>query len=130
MAHPEIVVGCTMAPPAIASNAITFDDVTVVLGVLADKDATGIIRALAPIATRFQVTQSSSERAIPAERLEELVAELTETSVSHEFADLESAIGEARAWAAAEPRRAVLVTGSITMIGDALVLAEEQGWKR
>jgi dihydrofolate synthase/folylpolyglutamate synthase len=108
----------------------TFDDVTVVLGVLADKDARGIIRALAPIATKFQVTQSSSERAIPAERLEELVAELTESGVSHEFGVLESAIDEARRGASAARRRAVLVTGSIKMIGDALVLAEEQGWKR
>jgi dihydrofolate synthase/folylpolyglutamate synthase len=108
----------------------TFDEVTIVLGVLADKDARGIVRALAPIATRFQVTQSSSERAIPAERLEELVAELTESGVSHEFDDLESALDDAREWAAAAPRRAVLVTGSITMIGDTLVLAEQQGWKR
>ena len=108
----------------------TFDEVTVVLGVLADKDARGIIRALAPVAARFQVTQSSSERAIPAERLEELVAELTDSGVSHEFHDLQSALGDARAWAEAAPRRAVLVTGSITMIGDTLVLAEEQGWKR
>jgi dihydrofolate synthase/folylpolyglutamate synthase len=121
--------GATALAKAIGSY-FTFDDVTVVLGVLADKDARGIIRALAPIATKFQVTQSSSERAIPAERLEELVAELTESGVSHEFGDLESAIDEARTWASAAPRRAVLVTGSITMIGDALVLAEEQGWKR
>ncbi|MEO7122875.1 MAG: cyanophycin synthetase, partial [Lacisediminihabitans sp.] len=108
----------------------TFDEITIVLGVLADKDARGIVGALAPVATRFMVTQSSSERAIPADRLEELVAELTATGVSHEFDDLESALDEAREWAAAAPRRAVLVTGSITMIGDALVLAEVQGWKR
>jgi len=108
----------------------TFDEVTVVLGVLADKDARGIVRALAPIAAKFQVTQSSSERAIPADRLEELVAELTESGVSHEFDDLESALDDAREWAAAAPRRAVLVTGSITMIGDTLVLAGERGWKR
>ncbi len=108
----------------------TFDELTIVLGVLADKDARGIVRALAPVATRFQVTRSSSERAVPVEQLEELVAELTETGVSHEFEDLESALDDAREWAAAAPRRAVLVTGSITMIGDALVLAEEQGWKR
>jgi dihydrofolate synthase/folylpolyglutamate synthase len=112
------------------SSYFTFDELTIVLGILADKDASGIVCALAPVATRFLVTQSSSERAIPAERLEELVAELTESGVSHEFDDLESALGEAREWAAAAPRRAVLVTGSITMIGDALVLAEEQGWKR
>jgi dihydrofolate synthase/folylpolyglutamate synthase len=108
----------------------TFDEITIVLGILADKDARGIVRALAPIAARFQVTQSSSERAVPAERLEELVAELTESGVSHEFDDLESALDDAREWANAAPRRAVLVTGSITMIGDTLVLAEEQGWKR
>ena len=108
----------------------TFDDITIVLGILTDKDARGIITALAPVAARFQVTQSSSERAVPAEELEEIVRELTESGVSHEFDTLESAIEDARAWASEAPRRAVLVTGSITMIGDALLLAEEQGWKR
>ncbi len=108
----------------------TFDEITIVLGILADKDARGIITALAPVAARFQVTQSSSERAVPAEELEDLVRELTESGVSHEFDTLESAIEDARAWAAEAPRRAVLITGSITMIGDALALAEEQGWKR
>ena len=53
-----------------------------------------------------------------------------DSGVSHEFHDLQSALEDARAWAEAAPRRAVLVTGSITMIGDTLVLAEEQGWKR
>jgi dihydrofolate synthase/folylpolyglutamate synthase len=107
----------------------TFDEVAVVLGVLADKDAAGIIRALAPIATRFLVTESSSDRAVPAEELSELVRELTEDG-SHEFDDLESALEDARAWADAAPGRAVLVTGSITLIGDTLELADEQGWKR
>jgi dihydrofolate synthase/folylpolyglutamate synthase len=108
----------------------TFDEVAVVLGVLADKDAAGIITALAPIATRFLVTESSSDRAVPAGELSELVRELTDGGISEEFDSLESAIEDARVWADAAPRRAVLVTGSITLIGDTLELADEQGWKR
>ncbi|MEO6943239.1 MAG: folylpolyglutamate synthase/dihydrofolate synthase family protein [Lacisediminihabitans sp.] len=121
--------GATALAKAIGSY-FTFDEITIVLGILADKDARGIITALAPVAARFQVTQSSSERAVPAEDLEEIVRELTESGVSHEFHTLEAAIEDARGWALEAPRRAVLITGSITMIGDALVLAEEQGWKR
>jgi dihydrofolate synthase/folylpolyglutamate synthase len=108
----------------------TFDEVAVVLGVLADKDAAGIITAIAPVATRFLVTESSSDRAVPAEELSELVRELTDGGISEEFDTLESAIEDARVWADAAPRRAVLVTGSITLIGDTLELADEQGWKR
>jgi dihydrofolate synthase/folylpolyglutamate synthase len=108
----------------------TFDEVAVVFGVLADKDAAGIITALAPIATRFLVTESSSDRAVPAGELSELVRDLTDGGISEEFDNLESAIEDARAWADAAPRRAVLVTGSITLIGDTLELADEQGWKR
>ncbi len=32
-------------------------------------------------------------------------------------------------WAAERPRRAVVVTGSITLVADALARAEEGGWK-
>jgi dihydrofolate synthase / folylpolyglutamate synthase len=35
----------------------------------------------------------------------------------------------AREWASEEPRRAVVVTGSITLVGDAIQLAEREGWK-
>ncbi|MDQ1554610.1 MAG: dihydrofolate synthase / folylpolyglutamate synthase [Microbacteriaceae bacterium] len=134
--EPTVLVDAAHNPAGAAALAkalgtyFTFDEVAVVLGVLADKDAAGIIAALAPIATRFLVTQSSSDRAVPADELSELVRELTDSGISHEFDDLESAIEDARSWADAAPRRAVLVTGSITLIGDTLELADEQGWKR
>jgi dihydrofolate synthase/folylpolyglutamate synthase len=108
----------------------TFDEVAVVIGVLGDKDAGGIIRALLPVASRFLVTTSTSERAIPAEELVELVRENAPDGESDEYDTLEAAIEDARAWAEQAPRRAVLVTGSITLVADTLVLAEEQGWKR
>jgi len=105
----------------------TFDEVAVVLGVLADKDAAGIIAALAPVATFFVATQSGSDRAIPAEELAELVRDAgAEVSEGENFAE---AVAEARAWAAKAPKRAVLVTGSITLIGEAIALAADEGWK-
>jgi dihydrofolate synthase / folylpolyglutamate synthase len=105
----------------------TFDEIAVVLGILEDKDAAGIIAALAPVATVFVATQSGSDRAVPADELAELVresgAEVSETETVAE------ALAEAREWAAREPKRAVLVTGSITLVGEAVALAAEQGWK-
>src|SRR5690606_15455328 len=42
-----------------------FDEIALVIGVLADKDARGIIAELGALATQVVVTQSHSERAIP-----------------------------------------------------------------
>lgn len=98
----------------------------IVLGVLRDKDALGIVRELAAVAARIQVTASTSERAIPADELAELVAEEgVEHAVSDEPAE---AIEELRAWAAEAPGRGVLVTGSITLVADAMALARDAGW--
>src|SRR5690606_10411926 len=41
-----------------------FDEVAVVVGVLEDKDLDGIVAALRPLASRFHVTQSGSDRAV------------------------------------------------------------------
>lgn len=108
----------------------SFRELAIVLGVLEDKDARGIVTALAPLAVRFHVTQSHSERAIPYGELAELVLELTREDATYPFATLDDAIAGAREWAQEEPGRGVLVTGSITLIGEAIELATEQGWKR
>jgi len=108
----------------------TFDEVTIVLGVLRDKDAAGIIRALAPVTERFHLTQSQSDRAISYEELAELALELTHQDAVYQFESFELAMQDARAWAAQAPRRAVIVTGSITLVGEAIALATSEGWKR
>jgi dihydrofolate synthase/folylpolyglutamate synthase len=46
-----------------------------------------------------------------------------------QFEDLGEAVGAAREWAAEGPSRAVLITGSITLVGEALALADAGGWK-
>jgi dihydrofolate synthase/folylpolyglutamate synthase len=106
----------------------TFEEVVVVIGVLQDKDARGILHALAPIATRFIATKSQSERAVASADLAELVREVA-TDVTEEDS-FDDALRDARSWAAQKTGRAVLVTGSITLVGEAIALANSEGWKR
>ena len=106
-----------------------FDEITFVLGVLGDKDAPGIIAELAPLAERIHATQSGSDRAIPYAELAELVLEGTHEDATYQYETLEHAVQAAREWAMEGPKRAVVVTGSITLVGDAIALAASQGWK-
>jgi dihydrofolate synthase/folylpolyglutamate synthase len=105
-----------------------FDEWAVVLGVLADKDAHGIVAELAPIASRFDVTRSTSERAIGVGDLVAIVEREASGGVEA-HGTLADAVDAARAWASEAPKRAVVVTGSITLVGDAIQLAEAEGWK-
>jgi len=106
-----------------------FDEFAIVIGVLADKDAQGIIAELAALAARMDVTQSSSERAIPSDELAELVRTEVEPDLVFEHPDAADAVEAARVWASESPRRAVIVTGSITLVGDTIAIAREGGWK-
>jgi dihydrofolate synthase/folylpolyglutamate synthase len=118
--------GASALASAIGSY-FTFEEVAVVIGVLEDKDADGIVAALAPIATRFYVTQSESERAIDADDLAYIVREHTEEVYVDESP--ETALEAARDWANDGAKRAVLVTGSITLVGDAIRLGVLGKWK-
>ena len=105
-----------------------FDEIVAVVGILADKDATGIIAALAPRVTRFHVTQSQSERAIGVDDLADLVAGVGSEESTIRFDDLGQALDSARDWALEAPKRAVIVTGSITLVGEAITLADAREW--
>ena len=132
---PTVIVDAAHNPHGAAALAaalgtyFTFDEIVVVLGVLQDKDAAGIVAALAPVAARFNVTQSQSERAVPHDQLAELVVEHADQDSTYQFETFEQAVADARAWAAESDRRAVLVTGSITLVGEAIALAGSERWK-
>ena len=132
---PTVIVDAAHNPHGAAALAaalgtyFTFDEIVVVLGVLQDKDAAGIVAALAPVAARFNVTQSQSERAVPHDQLAELVVEHAGQDSTYQFETFEQAVADARAWAAESDRRAVLVTGSITLVGEAIALAGSERWK-
>ena len=118
-----------LALAAAVSRYFTFSEIAVVLGVLEDKDARGIIAALAPIASRFYVTASQSDRAIDFDTLSELVREIAGEDLAFPVSTIDVALADARTWAAGADSRAVLVTGSITLVGEAMVLAKNEGWK-
>ncbi|AYG05131.1 bifunctional folylpolyglutamate synthase/dihydrofolate synthase [Gryllotalpicola protaetiae] len=132
--EPTVIVDAAHNPAGAATlraaldRFFDFDEVAVVLGILKDKDAHGIIDELAQAASLLIVTQSHSERARPAEDLAEDIYEWTQEHVE-EVDDLGEAIEAARAWALKGEKRAVVVTGSITLVGEAMTLAEQRGWR-
>ena len=105
-----------------------FDELVIVLGVLGDKDAGGIIRALEPTGARFVVTRSESERAVPAGELAASVASIIGADRVDVVERLDDALDEARDWASRAEKRGVVVTGSITLVGDAMAIAEDREW--
>ncbi len=133
--EPTVLVDAAHNPHGAASLAAAmgtyfdFDELVLVLGVLADKDAHGIVSELAAMSTQVIVTQSGSERAIPADELAEIVRQEVEPSRVEVEPDAAAALDAARAWAQQSPRRAVVVTGSITLVGEVIDLAEDGGWK-
>ncbi|MBO9578543.1 MAG: bifunctional folylpolyglutamate synthase/dihydrofolate synthase [Microbacteriaceae bacterium] len=102
------------------SRYFDFDEVAFVVGILADKDAAGVVAELAPVASRWFPTASGSDRALPAEEIAELLAE---TGIEQEEPlPIAEALRAAQEWAREAPRRAVVIAGSITLVGEVLAM--------
>ncbi len=84
-------------------------DLTLVLGVLADKDAYGIVQVLAPLFKNIVVTKSTSDRALAPEDLAQLVEQACNTKPR-----ITQSIQEAKQLLQNEP---FIATGSITVAG-------------
>ncbi|MBW9094775.1 bifunctional folylpolyglutamate synthase/dihydrofolate synthase [Microbacterium jejuense] len=108
-------------------ESFDFDEWGVVLGVLSDKDAAGIVDAIAPVAAHVFATSPDSDRAEDADAIADL-AEAHDLRVSV-HRDLAEAADAARAWAAASDRRAVVIAGSVVLAGEALTLSAAEDWK-
>lgn len=130
---PTVLVDAAHNPHGAAALAealrtvFDFDEWGIVLGVLGDKDAAGIVRALTPVATEVFVTAPDSERADDPDALADLVEEAGLRASVHR--DLEDAATAARRWAAASDRRAVVIAGSVVLAGEAIGLAAREDWK-
>jgi len=93
--------------------------VTFVIGVLADKDAGGILAALRPLAARVILTAATNPRAATPEALRPLLpaGARVDTARSPQAA-LAMAIAE-------DPLGIVCVAGSLSLIGDVLAAADD-----
>ena len=97
----------------------------VVLGVLEDKDAAGMLAALLGACERAWFTAPSSSRALSPAALESLARQLGfEAAVSEPRPQV--ALTEARRWAR-ERGGAVLATGSVYLVGELLGALDESG---
>lgn len=114
---------------AAVTSFFSFSELAVVVGSLADKDSAGVVVPLTNIADRLYVTQPDSDRARDAWELAELVDSSALAGEVLVFSDPREAIDAARAWAAEADGRAVLVTGSIVLIGMVMGYAADHGWK-
>ncbi len=114
------------------AESFAFTRTVGVVGILADKDAAGMLAALEPVLDEVVITRSSSPRAIDVDELADLAAgifgEERVGAVAHLDAALERAIELAEVGAPAGVGGGVLVTGSVTVVGEArLLLGAESG---
>ena len=110
------------------AESFSFDELALVVGVLEEKDAAGLLAALAPIAHRVTLTPVDSPRSTGVSELASIAAdEVPDTPI--EVADsLPEALDEARSWAGRSPGRGVLVVGSVVLAGEAIAFARAEGW--
>jgi dihydrofolate synthase/folylpolyglutamate synthase len=106
-------------------SSFAFSRLVGVVGVLSDKDAEGMLSALEPLLTEVVITRSNSPRAIDPDDLGALAADIfgeDRVVIEHELPDAIE-----RAVTAAEDSGdlagvGVLVTGSVTVVGQARAL--------
>ena len=121
------------------TESFGFDELAVVVGVLADKDAGGVLEALAPIADALILTPVDSPRSLDLEQLVGVAraAGFETTGAGNDGSgerDLEVAVSlpvaleAARDWASQSPGRGVLVAGSVLLAGETIAHARAEGW--
>ena len=134
--EPTILVDAAHNPHGARALAKAIDDyfqfgrVVAVLSVLADKDAAGIVRALSGTVDQFVVTQSGSDRSVDADELAAVAVGVVGAARVVVETDLVAALRTARDLAdeaEGDEPGGVVVTGSITLVGDVLALSQAEG---
>lgn len=113
---------------AALDEVFDFDQIVFVFAALGDKDIVGVLRELDESTTHIIVTSVDSERAVPAEQLALTVAEVLGPERMSVQPRLDDALDDARTWAGEGEKRAVVVTGSIVLVGEAMAIAADREW--
>jgi dihydrofolate synthase/folylpolyglutamate synthase len=95
-----------------------------VVSILAEKDARNLLETLDSSFEKFVITQSSSPRAIPAAELARIAVDLFGADRVSVQANPQWAIAEATLNLPTDRPSAIVVTGSITLVGDVLKLKQ------
>ena len=95
-----------------------------VISILAEKNARALLEILDDTFVEFIITQSESPRAIPAEELAELAREIFGSDRVQVQANPQWALAEAAKLLPATLGNAIVVTGSVTLVGQVLKLKQ------
>lgn len=118
------------ATAAALEDSFQFSPLIGVVGVMGDKDAEGLLAAFEPHLAHVVVTQSATDRAMPAAELARTAVEVfgeDRVSVEPRLADAidqAAALAEAGEAVSSMGSGAVLVTGSVVTVGEARTLLE------
>lgn len=119
--HPLVILDGSHNPDGAAATASVLEaldlkPLTFVVGCMDDKDARGIVRALAPLASKIIITQARYKRALPAASLMEIAAQEFSGEITLDpdaKAALELGIEDIRG-------KGLCVIGSLYVVGEAL----------
>lgn len=103
-------------------SEFTFDDVTGVVALMADKDALGILQSLEPIMNQIIVTTNSAARSMPVSDLEALATQVFGADRVFAQPTLADAIEKAikdSVRPLSDESLAILITGSVVTVGEA-----------
>jgi len=125
---PTIILDAAHNPHGAAAFAetlqseFTFDDVTGIVALMADKDALGILQALEPVMNQIIVTTNSSERSMKVADLNKLASQVFGADRVFAADTLSEAIEKAikdSVRPLSEESLAIVITGSVVTVGEA-----------
>jgi dihydrofolate synthase/folylpolyglutamate synthase len=125
---PTIILDAAHNPHGAAAFAetlqseFTFDDVTGIVALMADKDAMGILQALEPVLNQLIVTTNSSERSMSVADLTKLASQVFGADRVFAADSLLEAIDKAikdSVRPLSEETLAIVITGSVVTVGEA-----------
>ena len=97
-----------------------FDQTIGIVGVFQDKDGAGILLELEPVLDSVIITQSNSERAMPADQLASIAQKIFGAERVYVESDLKKAIAKATATnPLSDDTVGIVITGSVTTVGQA-----------
>ena len=115
-------------------DSFTFDPLVGIVGVMADKDAEGLLSELEPVLSEVVCTQNSERRSMPAEELAEIARDLFGEHRVRVAPRLDDAIEQAVTLAETGGSMGesigsggVLITGSVVTVGEARHLLRRAG---
>ncbi|BDZ46562.1 bifunctional folylpolyglutamate synthase/dihydrofolate synthase [Naasia aerilata] len=133
--EPSVLVDAAHNPHGAQSLAaalgtyFSFSPIIAVVGVLADKEAEGMLRAMNGVVDEFIITTAPSDRARDADDLAAIAVRVAGADRVRVEPSIGAALDAAREEASEQPNGAVVVFGSITLVGHVLDIAADEGWK-